>query len=874
MQWKFVGRTTEVERLLALINGGDRGVVLAGQAGVGKTRLAMECLQRVNERFYSSIHVSASRSAGAIPLGAFASLLPVAEDSQRKLPESRAEMLREAAANLVAQANDRRLVLLVDDAHLLDDASATLVYQLAAADSAFVLATVRSAASAPDPIVALWKDELVDRIQLEGLSHGAIAEVISGAIEGQIDPAVHARLAERCQGNILYLRELLLGAVADRSLTNETGIWRLAGPLTPSERLVELVETRMDGLGPDERTLLELVSWGEPLEITELSMMADLADTERLERLGFLNSRAESGRLEVRMAHPVYADVVRARTPALRVSRLATTLADTLEAQDSKHPRDILRIAIWRLHGGGGSPDRMLEAAVMAQDRYDFALAEELAQRALEVGAGFDAALLLAALATQQGRISEGRQRLLSLTGEAENDMERGRVALALLDSLGFYSGLVDEGLEIGENALANIADPHWRDEISARQGGLALVEGGPRRGFSSVESLLNHPSARTLTWACQVGSASLARLGRFRQALDVADRGYAAATSLPRSSDWLPFIHVYLRCKALGASGSLDEALRLGEEQYSTAFAEGSVEAQAWFAWALTTWVVERGNAPAATCYGKESVALFRQLGRPIMEYHALSSFALALAVNNRASDAQGVLAQLDSLNLPTPLINGIDVFLARAWTAVAADDRPQARKLLTEATEVAEDIGDLVGAVNALHLQARLGSAKAVEARLASLATQVEGELVAAHLRHTTALAADAPDELDAVAASYHRMGAYLLATEAAADAAALWRKIGDSRRATASEFRAAASAEHCGGTDSLLLRDTALRGMLTPAERETALLAAGGRSNKVIADKLHLSVRTVEGRLQRVYEKLDISSRSQLAAVLKTM
>jgi DNA-binding CsgD family transcriptional regulator len=58
---------------------------------------------------------------------------------------------------------------------------------------------------------------------------------------------------------------------------------------------------------------------------------------------------------------------------------------------------------------------------------------------------------------------------------------------------------------------------------------------------------------------------------------------------------------------------------------------------------------------------------------------------------------------------------------------------------------------------------------------------------------------------------------------------------------------------------------------RARLTPAERETALLAAAGQTNRAIAEQLYLSSRTVENRLHRVYEKLGISGRADLAEAL---
>ena len=58
---------------------------------------------------------------------------------------------------------------------------------------------------------------------------------------------------------------------------------------------------------------------------------------------------------------------------------------------------------------------------------------------------------------------------------------------------------------------------------------------------------------------------------------------------------------------------------------------------------------------------------------------------------------------------------------------------------------------------------------------------------------------------------------------------------------------------------------------RDVLTKAEQETALLVVAGRSNKNIAEQLCLSVRTVEGRLQRLYLKLGVNNREQLRTKL---
>ena len=130
MRWPLTGRDAEL-RLVgeALAGGSAGGVVIAGPAGVGKTRLAAEAAGLAAEQGCAVEWARASRSARTIPLGAFAALLPAAPGP---LPEG-VELLARARHALAERAAGRRLVLCVDDGQLLDDASAALVHQLVAA---------------------------------------------------------------------------------------------------------------------------------------------------------------------------------------------------------------------------------------------------------------------------------------------------------------------------------------------------------------------------------------------------------------------------------------------------------------------------------------------------------------------------------------------------------------------------------------------------------------------------------------------------------------------------------------------------------------------------------------------------------------------
>jgi DNA-binding CsgD family transcriptional regulator len=156
-------------------------------------------------------------------------------------------------------------------------------------------------------------------------------------------------------------------------------------------------------------------------------------------------------------------------------------------------------------------------------------------------------------------------------------------------------------------------------------------------------------------------------------------------------------------------------------------------------------------------------------------------------------------------------------------------------------------------------------------VRDRLDAVAARIEGDLAPARAAHGDALAHGDATGLEKVSHTFEAMGADLLAAEAAADAAVARRRAGETREAAAAEQRAGFLAERCEGPVTPALQAVELRARLTPAERETAVLAASGRSNVEIADELYLSRRTVENRLHRVYEKLGISGRDELADAL---
>ncbi len=206
LRWPFVGREAELEHVAQAL-ATRRGVVLVGDAGVGKSRVLGEAVERAAASGLRVLHVRATRSSGVVPLGAFAPLLPV-DDAAASLARAREAILARAPA-----------VLAIDDAHALDEASAALAHQLVTQDGVQVLATVRLGEDVPDAIVGLWKDGLCERLDLDPLTRDALDRLVVSALGGPVDARFGHLMWTRSLGNVLYARELLGAAVETGALT-------------------------------------------------------------------------------------------------------------------------------------------------------------------------------------------------------------------------------------------------------------------------------------------------------------------------------------------------------------------------------------------------------------------------------------------------------------------------------------------------------------------------------------------------------------------------------------------------------------------------------------------------------------------------------
>jgi ATP/maltotriose-dependent transcriptional regulator MalT len=163
------------------------------------------------------------------------------------------------------------------------------------------------------------------------------------------------------------------------------------------------------------------------------------------------------------------------------------------------------------------------------------------------------------------------------------------------------------------------------------------------------------------------------------------------------------------------------------------------------------------------------------------------------------------------------------------------------------------------------------RLGERRVAPARLARLAEIVDGRLVELYAAHADALARRDADALMASASAFEELGAPLLAAEACAEAASVHRDSGRASSALAAASRGHVLARRCQGASTPALAALREPLPLTRREREVVTLAAAGLSNREIAERLVVSVRTVDNHLHSAYSKLGVTGREDLQAIL---
>ena len=268
----------------------------------------------------------------------------------------------------------------MDDLHLLDTTSATFVCQLVDADLVFLVSTVRSEATLPPGLDALWHRARVRRVDLEDLDRAAVDTLLHLVLRGPVEVTTVTDIWTASRGNVLFVRELVLGAVDAGHLVDQHGVWRLIGPLVTTPRLAELVAARLGALPPTAAAALDRLAVWEPMGLSTLEDLVGREQLELLDRAGLLTVRLDGRRQTVSLSHPhARRDPPSAHagahpsTPAPRArrpSRGARGPAARGRASDRRRPGSRRRAR--------PSSDLLVGSARLARYGHDFATVERL----------------------------------------------------------------------------------------------------------------------------------------------------------------------------------------------------------------------------------------------------------------------------------------------------------------------------------------------------------------------------------------------------------------------------------------------------------------------------------------------------------------
>jgi DNA-binding NarL/FixJ family response regulator len=244
-----------------------------------------------------------------------------------------------------------------------------------------------------------------------------------------------------------------------------------------------------------------------------------------------------------------------------------------------------------------------------------------------------------------------------------------------------------------------------------------------------------------------------------------------------------------------------------------------------------------------------------------------------VADAQAGHAQEARAALERAELLQREGPAgrLSAEAIDHARIAVMAAEGDLAGAQRA---ALAAAADAGEAVlTEAELLHLYLRVGGDPAnVAERLGQIARRSDARLVSLLARQADAAAGQRPQELEEVATDFERLGLAVFAAEAAAQAAALHEGPGHEDARRRAEARAARLA-HGAGARGLVLVQSLHQQSLTRREREVATLVAHGLSNAEVAERLSLSVRTVESHVYRASTKLGVRDRRALVALLRS-
>jgi len=890
---ELIGRQSEldyVERFVGDVRTGTHGLVVFGEPGIGKTAFWRHAIARCREAGCQLLITRPSEEE--MPLSG-CGLVDLLEESAVDLDRLRAEEDPLECGRTVLEAL-RRLaasgptVVAIDDLQWLDSVSArALRYALRRADREplGVLGTARSAQPDPLGIRETLPPGRSETVELGPLSLGALRRLLSGTVAAISRPAL-AQIHSLSGGNPLYALELARAMPDGRRSTDIA----LPGSLRTA------LEHRLDALPARLEPVLEAVSALGATSVQSLRNLLPESDVDAILEAAIAEQvLALDEDLSVRFAHPLLGSVVytslsplarrslharlaaQATEPDVRARHLALSTDDPDESIASLLERAATRAA------GRGANDLASEFAGHGRRLTPVADEASVRRRALaeieylaaagEVRQALSRAdRLVRSLAPGPERVEALVQRaeledddrdtaealLLGALDEAGTDERlRGRVFHRLAQLRRLRAGDLPGAIDAARSSLAlaeDCGDPTLELHAAAYLGHLEALGGKPRPDLMDravrleaelgVQPLSIRPRsllAMHRLWAGDLPAA--------RALLDAVQAEAARAGNEMKQPQ-----HFYISALVENASGNLELAHTLAARGL-----EAALDAENTYAERELLYPLARAEA----WLGREQEA--RATAQRLCEEASTHGVKPLLV---RAASVLGLLAlSLDDLESACDELARAADLLERMGFA-----NPGAFRVLPDAIEALARSEEL-SAAEALHerLESEAAAAgpwshAAVErARGALLLARGDAERAADVLDGAAACFQSlehGPDTARALllrAQALLRAGRRSLAAEVAAAAHARFSAMG----ATLWEARALELLER--------LQPGRAAGRLTAAETRVAALVAKGMKNREIGQALFMSVATVEAHLTRIYRKLDIRSRTELARLV---
>ena len=855
VQWQTAQRAPS--RLLdaAVTDAAQHGAILMGAAGVGKTVLARAGAGRFTRRHpaAASHWISATASASRVPFGAFSHLLQLqAGEPAALLHEARLTLCRDA----------RGALIVVDDAHLLDNLSATLVHQLAVTGSARLILTTRSDEQVPDAITTLWKDSLVARIDVGPFDSDQTTGLVENALGGPLETSSAIRIFKLSKGNPLYVRHLVEGAVSAGTLREVDGVWQLRGDMAMTPHLSDLIGQHLTSMPERVQTVLGYLSVEEPLLLSDLEAVAGREAVEEAEALAAVTLTPRGQDLVVQSAHPLYTEGLRASMGRLAARRIRTVLVERLKARGTVHVSDRLRLAALAIESDH-PPEvpEIIGAAWEAMRLGDLALGERLARGALSRDDGLPARLALAHSLSWQGKGRETDDALspVDVTGLSEWELTAWMLPKAANQFWMLKES--EKAVDFLTDMRQRISEPAPLNTIDALRATFAMNSGDPAKGFEIADEVLNSSSADDLAvaWAASAAALSSARLGDFAAVDPMTERCLAAQhPGLVRYAAGLGQVLTAV----LG--GQVDTAEKLA--RHYLGFADFEQPGRAIGEVILAQVCIAKGDLPAAVTLLRQATAALKQTGYS-WGPAGLMHLSRALGQIGDAGAAADCLERAEASHGMRSELYAPELGMARAWTLAAARDMPGAVAAARTAVRVALRSGQRAPALLALEDAVRLGDGDAVDTAV-RITNEIDCALGPVVLRHARGAHARDGTGLAAVSLELEGFGMICAAADAAAQAAVAFAARNDRRGELTAKERAAELARRCGEPSTPALEKVLRPLPLTGREREVAVMVAAGLTNKAIAERLSISVRTVEGHIYRGCIKLDVADRNMLA------